>query len=558
MKSLGAKALLALAAIAVPAVAVTAILGVTFVRTVKEVEADVDTAMSTAHRIAEIRVMIEKEHGLVTRLPAELDQSKVDSYVSQIEAIHTKVETAIADLAANSRIVTPAMVEQIRQTRAEIGDTTAQIVKATKSFSQTTALDLVNGPFEASSGIVGVLLDAIASNVDAVAEAARASLTRSSAWAWRLTPAALLVVLLSVAAGFWMVRRNVVKPIRGIAQGVNDLAAGNFNVVLPGLGRKDEIGEMAHAVETFKTMAIERANREAAERDAAAKAIAGSRRAEMQELANGFEAAVGVIVRAVSTASSNLESAATTFAKTADTTQNLTASVASASKEASSYVQSVASATQQLSGSVNEIGRRVQESSIIAGEAVKQAQRTDARIADLVKAATHIGDVVKLITAIANQTNLLALNATIEAARAGAAGKGFAVVAQEVKALAAQTSKATGEIGAHISGMQIATEESVAAIKEIGTTIGRISEITVLIAAAVEEQGSATGDIASNIGQAAQGTRQVAANIVDVNRGAAETGSASAQVLAAAKSLSKESDRLGSEVEKFLRFVRAS
>jgi hypothetical protein len=181
MKSLGAKALLALAAIAIPAVAVTAILGLTFVRTVKEVEADVETAMSTARRIAEIRVMIEKEHGLVTRLPAELDQSKVDVYVSQIAAIHEKVEAAIADLAANSRIVSPAMVEQIRQTRREIGDTTAQVVNATKSFSQTTALDLVNGPFEANSGVVGVLLDAIASNIDAVAEAARANLTSSSA-----------------------------------------------------------------------------------------------------------------------------------------------------------------------------------------------------------------------------------------------------------------------------------------------------------------------------------------------------------------------------------------
>ena len=175
-----------------------------------------------------------------------------------------------------------------------------------------------------------------------------------------------------------MVRRNVVNPILGIADGVNKLAAGNFAVVLPGLGRKDEIGQMAQAVETFKSKAIERAGREAAEKAAEAKIIASARRAEMHELANGFEAAVGVIVHAVATASSELEAAASSLTDTAKSTHHLTAAVASASEQASSNVQLLAAATQELSASVNEIGSRVQESSVIAGEAVKQAQMTDA------------------------------------------------------------------------------------------------------------------------------------------------------------------------------------
>ena len=198
MKSLGIKALLALAAIAIPAVVVTAILGMTFVRTVKVVEADVDLAMSTARQIAEIRVMIGKEHGLVTRLPAELDQSKVDAYAAQIAQINNRVGEAIARLAANSRVVTPAVVENMLQTRREITGTIAEIVRAAKSFSQTTALDLVNGPFEINSGVAVVLLDAISSNVDALAESVRADLTSSSTWAWRLTPAALAIVLVGV------------------------------------------------------------------------------------------------------------------------------------------------------------------------------------------------------------------------------------------------------------------------------------------------------------------------------------------------------------------------
>jgi methyl-accepting chemotaxis protein len=558
MNSLGIKALLALAAIAIPAVVVTAILGMTLVRTVKLVEADVDIAMSTARELAEIRVMIEQEHGLVTRLPGELDQTKVDAYAAKIAEIGDNIGKAIVRLAANSRVVTPAIVENILQTRRETTSTIAEIVRATKNFSQTTALDLVNGPFEANSGVAVVLLGSIGSNVDALAESMRDDLTSSSAWAWRLTPAALMIVLVGVGLSYWMVRRNVVNPILGIADGVNKLAAGNFAVVLPGLGRRDEIGRMAQAVETFKSKAIERAGREAAEKAAEVTIIASARRAEMHELANGFEAAVGAIVNAVATASSELEAAASSLTDTAESTHHLTAAVASASEQASSNVQLLAAATQELSASVNEIGSRVQESSVIADEAVRQAQMTDARITQLVKAASHIGDVVKLITAIAGQTNLLALNATIEAARAGEAGKGFVVVAREVKTLSAETAKATDGIAAQIASMQIAIKESVSAIEEIGATISRISEITTMIAVAMDQQDTVTGEIARNIDQAAQGTRQVAANIADVNHGAAKTGAASTQVLASAKSLSRDSEHLKGEVEKFLRFIRAA
>ncbi|PWB60000.1 MAG: hypothetical protein C3F17_15555 [Bradyrhizobiaceae bacterium] len=217
-----------------------------------------------------------------------------------------------------------------------------------------------------------------------------------------------------------------------------------------------------------------------------------------------------------------------------------------------------AGATEELTSSVEEIARQVHESSRIAVEAVRQAERTDERIALLSRAAGRIGDVVKLITAVAEQTNLLALNATIEAARAGEAGRGFAVVAQEVKALAAQTAKATEEIGTHIAEMQSATAESVSAIKEIKATIGRISDISSTIAAAVEEQGATTQEIARNLQQAAQGATQVASNIGEVNRGASETGSASSRVLASARSLSSESHHLQGEVDKFLATVRAA
>jgi methyl-accepting chemotaxis protein len=278
----------------------------------------------------------------------------------------------------------------------------------------------------------------------------------------------------------------------------------------------------------------------------------------VRKIADDFEATVGQIINNVSSASHELEAAAGTLTKTAEKTQHLSTSAASASTQVSANVQSVASAAEEMTSSVNEIGRQVTQSTGIAEEAVRQVEQTDAGISELSRTAERIGDVLKLITSIAAQTNLLALNATIEAARAGDAGRGFAVVASEVKALASQTAKATEDIGQQIEGIQSATHASVASIKRIGGTIKQISEIAAGIAAAVEQQGAATGQISRNVQEVAGGTAKVAGNIGDVSQGANATGAASAQVLSSAHSLSKESSRLKHELEKFLKNVRAA
>ena len=363
----------------------------------------------------------------------------------------------------------------------------------------------------------------------------------------------LLLILTSIFSYF-----TIGRPMRALSVSMDELAGGNFAVVLPGLGRKDELGAVAGAVEKFKVVSEQKAREEAEARIKQDQIAAQQRKAEMVKLADSFEAAVGEIVETVSSASTELEASAGTLTSTAERAQEVTTMVAAASEEATTNVQSVASATEELSSSVNEISRQVQELARMASEAVEQARTTNDRVGELSKAAARIGDVVELINTIAGQTNLLALNATIEAARAGEAGRGFAVVASEVKALAEQTAKATGEIGQQITGIQGATQELVGAIKEISGTIERLAEIASAIAAAVEEQGAATQEISRNVQQAAQGTQQVSSNITDVQRGASETGSASAQVLSAAQSLSSDSNRLKLEVGKFLDSVRAA
>jgi methyl-accepting chemotaxis protein len=379
----------------------------------------------------------------------------------------------------------------------------------------------------------------------------------SRAALWRtasLAAIGLLVISVLMLCGYMF--RFVVRSLSKIETTTRALGAGNLEVAIEETERHDEIGVIARSMVEFRD-GLKRARtlQDAEETERAAK----DRRANLLDgLVKRFEQTMQQIVGSVSSASSELETTASSLTKTADHTRELAAVVTDASENASTNVQSVASATDELTASIHEISRQMQESTRIAAAAVEQARATDDRINTLSDAANRIGDVIKLITTIAEQTNLLALNATIEAARAGEAGRGFAVVAQEVKELAAQTAKATGEIGGQITSIQSATNDSVIAIKQIGDTIAQISGIATTIAAAVEQQGAATTEIARNVQKASDGTREVSGSITKVNSGAQQTGAASSQVLTSARSLATESSRLQAEVAQFLNEVRAA
>jgi methyl-accepting chemotaxis protein len=378
--------------------------------------------------------------------------------------------------------------------------------------------------------------------------------------AFRLAVIEYLVIsfggLLIAGALSFFVARNLTSGLGHLSKEMNLLAEGDLGISVSGIERKDEIGEMASAVQVFKDNAVR--NKELEEESVKQKRQAEEEsKALMNSMADNFEATVGTIVEGVSSSATEMQSTAKSMSTISKETTSQATAVAVASEEASTNVQTVASATEELSSSISEISRQVNQSSDITAGAVQKAEETHETIQGLVSSVKKIGDVVELITDIADQTNLLALNATIEAARAGEAGKGFAVVASEVKNLANQTAKATEEISDQISQVQNKTHDAEVAIDGFSKVIDEINGITSTIASAVEEQGSATQEIARNIEQAAAGTAESSSSIGAVTHAASDAGAASIQVLSASEELSSNAALLKNEVDKFLHQIRA-
>jgi methyl-accepting chemotaxis protein len=367
---------------------------------------------------------------------------------------------------------------------------------------------------------------------------------------------ALVISLLAGLGYLWMLRATI-RPLTDLSSVMHRVADGILNCTVPFIERTDQIGQMARAVEVFRNGMTE-TERLRTEQEEAKLRAAKEQKAALHRMADGFESNVGQLVGRLSSSSTELEATAQSMTGAANQGNRQAAAVASGAEEASTGLQTVASAAEELTASIGEISRQVAQSSKISGKAVEDTKRTDAIVHALAEGAEKIGTVVGLITNIASQTNLLALNATIEAARAGDAGKGFAVVASEVKSLANQTARATEEIDAQITQIQAATKEAVEAIQSISGTIEEVSVIATTIASAVEEQGAATSEIARNVQQTTEAAQEVTVGISGVSQAARETGAAASLVLTAATDLSKQAERLSSEVSTFLAGVRAA
>ncbi len=364
-----------------------------------------------------------------------------------------------------------------------------------------------------------------------------------------------LAAALCVIAALTIVA-SVSRPIAAMTEAMRRLAKHDFTAAIAGIGRKDEIGTMAEAVQVFKDSMIEGERLAAAQE--ADRAIKEKRAAALESLTQNFEAKIGRLVSTLSSAATEMQATSQSMSSMAGDTSDRSVTVAAAAEEASNNVQTVAAAAEELSTSVAEITRQVAQSTKIAGKAVEDAKHTDATVQSLATGAQKIGEVVTLIQQIASQTNLLALNATIEAARAGDAGKGFAVVASEVKSLANQTAQATEEIASQIEEIRTATSQAVNAIRGIGEVIGEINGIAAAIATAIQQQDGTSKEIARNVQRAAEGAQEVTRNIASVKESSTASGTAANRVLVAADELSKQATGLSNEVNNFIAEVNAA
>jgi methyl-accepting chemotaxis protein len=382
------------------------------------------------------------------------------------------------------------------------------------------------------------------------AQAASAALRQNMLWLIGLTT--LGIAALAIYFG-----RRISRPMALMAGAMHRLADGDLDVSLPRIVRNDEIGTMLRAFSVFHGKMLENRDLMLQQGEQRERAEA-ERKALLVQIADQLEAEVGRAVESVLAGAHEVQQSADQVSAVVGATRVRAASVAAASGQASGNVQTVAAATEEMATSLADISGQVTRYAEMARRAAQDTGRTDQIFRTLAASAQAIGDVVVLITSVANQTNMLALNATIEAARAGEAGRGFAVVAGEVKALAQQVARATDDIRTQIDTMQASAHDAARVIGEVGTTVRAIDEASASIAMTIEQQQAATHEIASNVTVAARGTQEVSETIASVGQETVQAGSAVEIVVTAAQRMTRQSGELKHTVGRFLGQIRAA
>ncbi len=359
-----------------------------------------------------------------------------------------------------------------------------------------------------------------------------------------------LAVLVVAALAAWLISRDITTSLVRLERAMATLAGGTLNVDIPDTNRRDEVGRMALAMQVFRRHA-ETASRLQNEADDA------RRKQDRLQVAidrhtQDFGISTAGVMAGLRRFAVTMHRHADNMSAAAGRTQALAQQTAQAAAVSGCNLATVVSAAERMSHNTSQITHQVIRAADAVRVTVGRTQVTNAKVAELAKAADRIGDVVRLIAEIAGQTNLLALNATIEAARAGEAGKGFAVVASEVKTLAGQTARATAEITAQIAAIRAATMAAVDAVREVGTAITEVDEVAAAIAAAVEQQATMTGDIVASVQTVSSATQQTAQAMQDVSGMSDTAVTMGGEVLDGTDEINRTAETLQSELTHFL------